>query len=290
MDLFRTSDGRLLEYVDGGDPRGRPVVFLPGTPGTAGTGALIEAAARRHQVRLLSVSRPGYGGSTTTPPGLLAVARDVGALADDLALDEFAVLGMSGGGPFALATAAALPGRVRAVLVGAGLGPVHLLAPERLEPEDVRALDLLAAGDVDNAVALVTAGARAIFEHLRQLPAEDFGTAMDEMAPPGEHYFDSRPEERTVFRDDFRRALERYDGFVRDNLSWLGTWDFDLADVVAPVVLRYGGADMMVPAGNGEWLARQLPTATLTVRSDAGHGDSTFGAADELFAALDPPT
>ena len=68
-------------------------------------------------------------------------------------------------------------------------------------------------------------------------------------------------------------TIERYDGFVRDNLSWLGHWDFELADVVAPVHLFYGGVDAMVPADNGEWLTERLPNATLWIKPDAGHGE-----------------
>jgi pimeloyl-ACP methyl ester carboxylesterase len=290
MNVFRTADGREVEYVEVGDPGGQPVVHLHGTPGTAGSVALLEDAARRNDVRLLAVSRPGYGRSTTTPPGLVSVARDVGELASGLGVEEFAVLGVSGGGPFALATAAAMPARVRRVLIAAGPGPVHLLAPQHLEPDDVHALELLAAGDVDGAVALVTAEARRDFDALRKVPDDEFEEALSGMAPPGGHYFDTRPDERAVFQADFRRGIERYDGYVRDNLSWLGPWDFDLADVAAPVLLCYGDADAMVPATNGEWLAERLPRATLSIQSDAGHGDVCFGLGDHLFAAVNGST
>ena len=286
MDVFHLADGRDMEYMEVGDPSGRPVVHLHGTPATAGSVALLENAARRNGVRLLAVSRPGYGGSTTTPPGLLSVARDVGELASGLAVEEFAVLGVSGGGPFALATAAALPARVRRVLIAAGPGPVHLLAPQVLDPDDVRAIELLAAGDVNSAVALFAAEARRRFDAMRQLPYDEFDEAMKRNAPPNEHYLEARPDLRAVFISDFRRAIERYDGFVRDNLSWLGPWDFDLADVAAPVLLCYGGADGMVPATNGEWLNERLPTATLSIQPGAGHGEITCGLGDYLFSTL----
>ena len=51
--------------------------------------------------------------------------------------------------------------------------------------------------------------------------------------PPNEHYFDDRPAEAAVFFADLRRALDPPDGFARDNLSWGGTWDVDLAAVTA---------------------------------------------------------
>lgn len=85
---------------------------------------------------------------------------------------------------------------------------------------------------------------------------------------------------------DFRRALERYDGFVRDNLSWLGPWDCELHDVTAPVRLLYGDADEMVPATNGEWLADQVSRASLTIVPGAGHGEVCFGSGERLFGPL----
>jgi len=286
MDVFRLGDGRAVEYLDVGDPAGRPVVFLHGTPGTAGSAALLEGAARRQGVRLLAVSRPGYGATTTTAPGLLSVGHDVGELASGVGVGDFAVLGTSGGGPFALATSVALGSRVRDVLVAAGAGPYRLLAPQVLTPEDAQALDLLAAGDVETAVALVTAEVSRDFDALMQLPASEFPTAFAANVPPGERYFATRPEEGAIFFADVRRALERYDGFVRDNLSWLGTWDFAVDDVLAPVQLSYGGNDAMVPPSNGEWLAARLPTSTLTIHPDAGHGDVTFGLVEGLLATL----
>src|SRR5690349_5524446 len=99
MDVIRLADGREVEYTEVGDPGGQPFVYLHGTPGTARSVALLEDAARRTGIRLLAVSRPGYGRSTTTPPGLVSVARDVGELSSALAVDEFGVLGVSGGGP-----------------------------------------------------------------------------------------------------------------------------------------------------------------------------------------------
>lgn len=284
MDLLRISDGRDLEYLEVGDPRGQPVVYLHGTAGSA---ALFDDAARRRGVRLIALSRPGYGASRTTAPGLLSVARDVGELAGGLGIEEFAVLGISGGGPFALAVGAALPMRVSNILVAAGPGPYREIAPDALAPEDVRALELLAAGDIDGAVAAVTSGVRRDLDAMCRLPASEFGAAFSAMVPPTEHYFDKRPDDRTSFFADVRRALARYDGYVRDSLSWSGPWDCDLSDVVAPVLLSYGAADSMVAPTHGEWLGARLPTGRLMIHPDAGHGEVCFGLAEWMLSALE---
>src|SRR5215212_9396564 len=122
-------DGRVLEFWDGGDPQGRPVVFHPGTPSCRVLGRYGHEAALSAGVRLLAVSRPGYGGSTATStvPSLMATGRDTAALAAAAGLEEYAVLGTSGGGPFAVAAAVADPDVVRAVGVVAGIGPWRLL-------------------------------------------------------------------------------------------------------------------------------------------------------------------
>ena len=285
METTRLADGRAVEYVEVGDPGGRPVVHLHGTPATAGSAVLFDDVARRCGVRLVAVSRPGYGASTTSPPGLLSVATDVGELLTGLGIDEFVAWGTSGGGPYALALGAELPSRVRQVLVAAGIGPVQEVPPAVLGPEDLRALALLAGGDVDGAVALATTGAERELGTLRALPAAEFEAAFRSLTPPTEHYFDTRAAEATRFFADVHRAVQRLEGYVRDNLSWTGPWDFDLIDVVAPVVLAYGEADVMVPPAHGAWLHDALPASTLTVHPGAGHGDVTFGLAERLLAA-----
>ena len=283
MESFPTTDGRVLEYLEVGDRGGRPVAFLHGTPATAGAAVLFDDAARRQRVRLFALSRPGYGATTMTAPGLVSVGHDVGELASGLGIGEFEVLGVSGGGPFALAVGATLEARARRVMVAASPAPYHLIAPEVLEGEDEEALALLAAGDVDGAVATLTAAVRQAFGAMCQLGASEFEAEFISTIPATEHYFDARPAERTTFIADFRRGLATFNGFVRDNLSWEGPWDFDLAAVEAPVALLYGAADPMV--AHGEWLAARLPNGDLTIQPEVGHFDTCFGSAEWL---LDP--
>ena len=57
------------------------------------------------------------------------MARDALDLADLLGIGELATLGASGGGPFALATAAVDPDRVTAVGVVAGVASLAALDP-----------------------------------------------------------------------------------------------------------------------------------------------------------------
>jgi pimeloyl-ACP methyl ester carboxylesterase len=278
-------DGRTLEYADLGDPSGRPVLFFHGTPGTAGAGAVVADAARTHGVRLVAISRPGYGASTTSAPGLASVAADSVALADQLGLDRFVAMGGSGGGPYALAVGAVAPDRVTSVVVLGGLGDSSEVNPEDLDEEDRRAIELLASGDVAGASAVLRGWSENAFGAMRGLSAEEFHTELEKTRPPGENFFEGHPELLPLFEADWQRAITTFDGFVRDNLSWLGAWDIDLSAVTAPVRLVYGESDRMVPAAHGEWLHQRLTISELHV-VPGGHGHATFGAARETFAAL----
>ena len=100
-------DGRVMEYWEGGDPAGRLIIVHPGSPGTRLLATWGHEAAASSGVRLVSINRPGYGDSTLTTgaPSLLATGRDTAALAAHLRVDEYAVFGQSGGGPFAVGSA-----------------------------------------------------------------------------------------------------------------------------------------------------------------------------------------
>jgi pimeloyl-ACP methyl ester carboxylesterase len=105
-------DGRRLAFCEWGDPRGAPVVYLHGFPGSRYLRHVGTAYADAH-LRVITYDRPGYGLSDAAPGRIVAdTAADVATLADHLGLDRFAVVGVSAGGVHAFAVAATLPDRV----------------------------------------------------------------------------------------------------------------------------------------------------------------------------------
>jgi len=99
--------GRVLRVRDAGDPGGAVVVYFHGTPGSRLDLCFGEQLAAEHGVRLVTFDRPGYGGSIPAPFGLASIAADAHAITDELGIARFATLGLSGGGPGALAAALA---------------------------------------------------------------------------------------------------------------------------------------------------------------------------------------
>ncbi|KAI1936283.1 hypothetical protein LOZ66_004742 [Ophidiomyces ophidiicola] len=130
-------DSRLLGFAEFGSPSGYPVFFFHGFPASRFEAQAIDQLARAHQLRLISPDRPGFGLSTLQPGRrIVDWPADVQALAQHLGLSRFAILGGSGGGPYALACALRLPHEMMsAVGLMASAGPwkagTHDLAVSR---------------------------------------------------------------------------------------------------------------------------------------------------------------
>ncbi len=236
-------------------------------------------------MRVIAPSRPGYGGSAMSPPGLARTANDTLELVDRLGIARFALLGSSGGGPFALALAAAVPDRVSAIALLASPGNYAEVKPEVLGVDDCRALDLAAAGQFEEALEVMNAVADADLNNLRGLSADRFSEALAKMGPPDGGWLARHPELLQAFQADFRRAITTSDGMSRDNLSWLRDWDFDPASVSIRVHLVYGESDHMAEVAHGEWLHDHLSDSELRV-IPGDHGAVAFGEAEPFFASL----
>jgi pimeloyl-ACP methyl ester carboxylesterase len=218
-------------------------------------------------VRILALARPGIGGSDRSVGHGRRVAdwaADVGAACDALGVERCAALGWSAGGPFALACAAGLSGRVtRAATVG-GMAPLEaplsarqlgLRLDQVLFPMSLRRPAL--ASLVVRASALVPA--RLVHSSLaRSLPPED-RSVVAEMTPA---------EAASGLRDATRQGPG---GVVDDYAVLAGDWGFALSDVAVPVTVFQGAADTLLPRAHAEALAGQLPTGRLEVIDGAGH-------------------
>ena len=96
-------DGRRLGFAQFGKLNARPYFWLHGTPGAR---RQIPPEARElaedHEMSIIGIDRPGVGSSTPYRyENILEFTGDLLALADSLDIDEFGVIGLSGGGPTA---------------------------------------------------------------------------------------------------------------------------------------------------------------------------------------------
>lgn len=123
-DVITLPDGRRVNWHEFGNPDGSPVIYTAGTPVSGLGGGTYDETARAADLRWISPDKPGYGGSDyQRKRSLTSWADDLAALAGHLGLDRFALAGESGGGPFTLAAARQLAGRVSVVALIAAVGP-----------------------------------------------------------------------------------------------------------------------------------------------------------------------
>jgi pimeloyl-ACP methyl ester carboxylesterase len=275
-----------VQWWEGGAADGRAVFFLHGCPDTRQAAYSGDAAARRLGVRLIAVNRPGYGLSDAAASTHLSVADDVAAVADRLGVAQYAVLGMSVGGPYALACAVRHPQRVTAVGVVASPAVVPELDPpyhrDDLGPEQQAFFSRLAQITPDEAVEQM----RPDFEqYVAQLnPADPDDTALVRrfvaQLDPADAAVVTRPgptvDGRPLGSDaaiaaSVREALANPDGYLRDAAISFRAWDFRPEQVGCPVTLWYGDLDSNASVRNGRWLAERIPHATLVIREQTTH-------------------
>ena len=262
--------GRVLEVLEGGDPKGRPVFALHGTPGSRLLFRPHVEDAERHGIRLIGYNRPGYGGSTPVPGRrVVDAAADVAAIADHLGLDRFAVWGHSGGGDPALACAAALPDRVVAAASLAGTAPYPtdgLDWSAGMGEFNVADFNLMLSDRAawkeksrEDAAAFLRATPAEFMEVLRSLLSEvDRKEASDELV--------------AFLQDQAREGYkEGVAGAVDDNLAGVVPWGFDLGAIRVPLQLWHGRHDRFVPFAHGEWLAARIPQADAHLEANEGH-------------------
>ncbi|KAI1162406.1 alpha/beta hydrolase fold protein [Nemania serpens] len=275
-------DGRTLSYAQYGLLTGPAVFYLHGLPGSRIEGALFDAPAITPRARIISVDRPGYGLSSPQPDRtILDHANDIDYLARHLDLESYAVLGISGGGPYALACAAALPAdRLKAVLVICGLGPPDLSKKGmdwwhwigftigfRYFPGACRwwfSRDTLGRLDLTD---------QERYERFQQ----DWSKAKLEAHPKDVAALDEADLVRWLVRNHREAYRQGFDGFVLDGKLTSYDFGFRIEDIRRdlPVHLWYGKYDTSVPSSHGEGIAARLGNARLKIENET-HGSLTW--------------
>src|SRR5438477_6794387 len=123
------SGGGSVAVSEYGAPSGAPVVFCHGWPSSRTMAQLTDDAARELNLRIISPDRPGIRHSAFhANRKLLDWPPLIAEVADNLDIANFRMLAVSGGAPYALATAWAMPQRVRAISIVSGAPPIADLA------------------------------------------------------------------------------------------------------------------------------------------------------------------
>ena len=266
----KARDGRTLAFVQRGAEDGVPVIVCHGTPGSRRSRHPDPEMYRRHGVRMVAYDRPGYGASDPNIGRSVAdAASNIEAIADELGLDRFAVVGGSGGAPHALACGALLEERV--LRVGA------LVTPAPSDTDDFDFYEGLAEVNVREFGAAVQ-GREAIeafiqpyVDQLRTDPDAVIEEIVSEL-PEVDREIASREGFRSIMRESFVEAVRQgVRGWADDDLAFAKSWGFEPEDVRAEVRLWQGELDVLAPRTHGEYVASRLPNAHFELLEGGGH-------------------
>jgi pimeloyl-ACP methyl ester carboxylesterase len=266
------ADGRCLALDDVGDPEGRVVVYLHGTPDSRLARPPDDGVAAACGVRLLAVDRPGAGDSDLHPGATVtSLAADLAAALDELDVATATLLGWSSGGLAALGAASALGERISAVTLVASLPPVEAyddpavrdaLGPTRLPLVELAsevAPAELAAEVAPHLVPLPLTPQLAL-EHVREGAGEQ-----------GRAELASVPGSAERLAEALQAGVAHGLDGVEQDLRHQLTPGLDLARVTAPVHTVHGERDGVSPPAVGAWLATHLPACTAEVVPGAAH-------------------
>jgi len=262
--------GHILRVYEDGDPAGKPVFSLHGTPGSRLLYPKHVADATARGIRLIGYDRPGYGSSTTLRGRRMSnVPGDVAAIADALGIERFAVWGHSGGGSPALACAALQPKRVIAASALAAVAP---LGADGFDP-------LTGMGESNLEDFRLMISNQPAWEVKIQKDAADIRQANAEQLQAMFTSLLSDVDLRALSPElvDFLVTQAREglrpgaDGVRDDNLSDILPWGFELSAIKVPVQLWHGGHDRFVPFQHGQWIASRLRRAEVHLDPEEGH-------------------
>jgi pimeloyl-ACP methyl ester carboxylesterase len=268
--LVKTGDGRTLAVQSFGNPAGRPVFLLHGTPGSRVGPTPRPTVLYNLDVHLISFDRPGYGGSDRLRGRRVAsAAADVQTIADELGLDRFAVVGRSGGAPHALACGALLADRVHRV---AALVP--------LAPRDAEGLDWYSgmtasnirdyrAAERDHQRIAATMAQRA--RRIRDDPATVLAGLRQELSGNDAVVVSDAGIRRMLARNYREAFRQNADGWIDDVLAFTTGWGFGVEEITSPVWLWHGAEDMFSPVDHSRWLAAHIPDSTLFLEPGVAH-------------------
>jgi pimeloyl-ACP methyl ester carboxylesterase len=274
---IRLADGRAVGYADYGSPAQTAVLWCHGGPGSRVEPAYLASPARESGLRLVGIDRPGYGQSTPRPGRSIAGwAPDALAVADELGIGQFAAVGTSTGGAYALALAALAQDRVLGVVACCSMTDTRW-------PEGRATMSQVhthAVWDAPDRAAALAAAVDAHGENGSKLRADGMAPAL-------------APSDRALFRDPgwaqyaavaframFAQGLEGYtDDRLADGCGWVS---FDISAIRCPVIVLHGRSDRIVDVIHAQHTADLISGAALLVVDDLGH----FSITAEVIPAV----
>ena len=276
---IRLNDGRLLGYAEYGAPNGKPVIYFHGFPGCRLDWLLSfsDDSAAGLNARIIAIDRPGMGLSDfKRGRKILDWSNDVVELADALQVERFAVLGWSGGGPYAAACAFKIPERLTATAIVCGMGPAE-------------------SPGVNEGTAWFYPGKPSLIRRLilmlssmgvQKNPDQFLSRSKDALSKPDRLLLDE-PEVAKAYVDTLKEAFRSGIGGAHHEAAlYTRPWGFRLQDIPVEVHLWHAELDRSVPISVGRYVADAIPNCHATFLKDEAHISLPHNHIREILSVL----
>jgi len=286
---FETEKGETLDYIDEGNPSGHPVLLITGF-GTSVTAALLTTHLAQLRddldIRLLSLQRNGFGEQAYQKGwNYDNYVEEVGLLLEMLQIDDFHIIAISGGGPYAAFVTQALGARIKSLHLDATITGNNQVNEKSTLPASLSLLCTVASGDtpLDNvrlllgSFALESAESWWGFSPLNPMLTLD---GLEDAAATDWAY--------TFFSRDSEQSLT---ALAAEAIRYCDNPLPDLAGITTPLFIYHGDADDSAPLTNIDaWMASLVNTSATTIRLYPGEGHWVqYSRLDQIFADISRP-
>ncbi len=287
--LLTLPDGRKLAYAEFGKSDGYPVLYFHAAPSSRLEPLLLgDDVFSRFGLRVICPDRPGMGQSDfQSHRGFSDWPKDVIFLTEAIGLNQFSVLGISGGGGYAAVCAAMIPEKLCKAVIASGSWRIDSEAvnsigfPMNLMWQVTIHAPILLPFILKTMIKMMSQPPKGGFEQAsaqpnRILPAADHAV----WAQPGRVAINQR-----VMIEVMKQGLK---GPVWDMRLYVREWDFNLAEIQVPLTLFHGEQDRNVPIALVRRAMNDLSGAELITYPDEAHTSTYINHFDEIAKALMP--
>ncbi|WP_167850936.1 LuxR C-terminal-related transcriptional regulator [Tabrizicola caldifontis] len=275
---IRGPDGRRLTWIEFGDPRGRPVLYMHLDFGLTRWPAPAERAAAARGLRVIVPVRQGYGRTEPLPKGadhLEGVTRDYAAILDHLQVTGAVAIPLGADLRFALNLSLKRPDLVRGIVGAACQLPIR--SASQYERMDKWQRFILA--NARHAPKVLPFLVQAGFSLARRLGKEAFFRQVNGGSQADTETF-SRPDVRVAVLEGsdvcMTRTWSAHAAFTAECLGSERDWSALVRMARVPVLLLQGDQDPQSPVQTIRELAAEYPH--LDIRFLPGTGQLLFFA------------
>ncbi len=266
--FLRLRHGRQLFYEVYGDPQGIPCYFYHGFPGSHVQAKVAHAQAKQHGIQIITADRPGLGNSDFDENrSLRSTVKDTEELSNHLGHQKFYMIGVSGGAPYALASAHYLKDRILALGLVCPLGP--------LGEKEFRASFSRAGRFFFACVEKFPWITRKLYKKMILKFDTDPDRYLDRLTrglSSRDRQATQNPEIKSILRSSFQHSYKQNpEHAMVDMKLYVTPWDFQISEIKIPTYLWHGTEDHIVPYQNSVLIQKAIPHADFFTFHGEGH-------------------